>query len=168
MKQRAFRLARNIVLSVVVLAVFVAGAGVAYTWYMGGGLSGATPVATVEPVATATTQAPKRHLPAADAPASASIQQLSSPVAPGGTASLTVRSNRTAVCVVTVQYSDKQVRTDAALVEKSTDEFGIADWQWTVPKTAPKGKASVTATCSLDAKRSAVVSGDLEIGTSAP
>lgn len=164
MKQRAFRLARNLVLSVVVLAVLVAGAGAAYTWYMGGGPSSATPVAAVEPVATAAPQAVKRHLPAADAPASASIQQLSSPVAPGGTATLTARSNRTAVCAIKVQYSDKQMAVDAALVEKSTDEFGMADWQWTLPKTAPKGKATVTVTCSLDEKRSAVVTGDLEIG----
>ena len=163
MKQRVLLLVRNIVLSVVVLAVVVGGAGVAYTWYMGGGPSTPAAAAPVEPVVVTTTQKSPRRTPAPDAPASVSVQQISSPVAPGSVATLTVRSNPTATCKIAVVYSNKQVGVNAALVEKATDEYGIADWQWTVEKTAPLGRAAVTVTCALDEKRSAVVVGDLEI-----
>ena len=163
MKQRALRLVRNIVLSVIVLAVLVGGAGIAYTWFMGGGPS--TPAAAAEgtPVEVSPPQKATRRTPAPDAPASVSIQQLSSPVAPGGTVAITVRSNPTATCKIAVEYSNKQVATDPALIEKATDEYGTTDWQWIIATTAPLGKAKVTVTCSLDEHRSAVVQGDLEI-----
>lgn len=163
MKRRILRLVRNIGISILVLLILVLGTGVAYTWYMGQDTSSVAPTPEPEPVAVTAPQATKSRVPGPDAKASASIQQLSSPVAPGGTARIYVRSNPTATCKIAVEYN-KVPSADASLVEKTTDEFGMVDWQWTIERTAPHGKWPVTVTCSLDEKRSAVVVGDLVVG----
>lgn len=160
MKRRILRTIRNIAISVVVLAVLVTGAGAGYIWYTGQETPAATVAAELpQPVVQ---QVAKRPLPAADAPASASIQQMTSPVAPGGEVALHVRSNPTAVCDIAVEYN-KVSSSNPAFVSKTADEFGMVDWRWNVPASAPKGKWPVTVTCSLDEKRSAVVQGDLAI-----
>lgn len=158
MKRRILRTARNIAISAVVLVVIVVGAGVGYIWYTGQEAPAATAVTELpQPVVQ---QAAKRPLPSADAKASASIQQMTSPIAPGGEVALHVRSNPTATCSIAVEYN-KVSSNDAALINKTTNDFGMVDWRWNVPVTAPKGKWPVTVTCSLDEARSAVVIGDL-------
>lgn len=158
MKRRILRTVRNVAISIVVLTVVAAGAGVSYIWYTGQEASAVTAVAELpQPVVQ---QAAKHPLPSTDAKASASIQQMTSPVAPGNEVSLHVRSNPTAVCKVAVEYN-KVPSNDAAFTDKTADEFGMVDWRWSVPATAPKGKWPVTVTCSLDEARSAVVTGDL-------
>jgi hypothetical protein len=158
MKQRILRTVRNILISIVVLAVLIVGAGAGYIWYTGQ----QTPTAAVvsqapQPVVQ---QAAKRPLPSADAKASASIQQMTSPVSPGGSVALSVRTVQTAVCQIAVEYNKVPSR-DPLFVAKTADEFGMVDWTWTVPASAPKGKWPVTVTCSLDEARSAVVQGEL-------
>lgn len=158
MKRRILRTARNIAISVVALLVIIVGAGVGYIWYTGHEAPAATAVTELpQPVIQ---QAAKRPLPSADAKASASIQQMTSPVAPGSEVALHVRSNPTAICNIAVEYN-KVPSNDTALIDKTTNEFGMVDWRWNVPVTAPKGKWPVTVTCSLDEARSAVVIGDL-------
>jgi hypothetical protein len=159
MKRRVIRLIRNIGISIVALLLLVVGAGVGYTWYMGQDTSTASVVPVKEPVAV-TVPTAKRQLPGPDAKASASVQQLTSPVKPGEKATIYVRSNPTAVCTIVVEYN-KMPSDDPSLVEKTTDEFGMVDWTWVVDTDAPKGKWPVTVTCSLDEQRSAVVKGDL-------
>ena len=159
MKRRAIRLIRNIGISIVALFLLVVGAGVGYTWYMGQDTSTASVVPVEEPVA-ASAPATKRQPPGPDAKASASVQQLTSPVTPGTKTTIYVRSNPTAVCKIAVEYN-KVPSVDPALIEKTTDEFGMVDWTWTVDIGAAKGKWPVTVTCSLDEHRSAVVQGDL-------
>lgn len=158
MKQRILRTVRNIAISVVVLAVLIAGAGAGYIWYTGQ----ETPTAAVatEVPQTVVQQPAKRPLPSADAKASASVQQMTSPVAPGAAVALYVRTNPTAVCKIAVEYN-KVPSSDPGFIDKTADEFGMVDWNWTVPASAPKGKWPVTVTCSLDEARSAVVQGDL-------
>lgn len=158
MKRRILRTVRNIAISIVVLVAVAMGAGVGYIWYTGQETPAAT--AATELPQLVVQQAAKRPLPSADAKASASIQQMTSPVAPGGEVALHVRSNPTATCNITVEYN-KVPSNDAALINKTTNDFGMVDWRWNVPVTAPKGKWPVTVTCSLDEARSAVVIGDL-------
>ena len=159
MKWRIFGLIQNIGISIMVLLILVLGAGVVYTWYMGQDTSSAAP--PPEPVVSAVPpSAAKSRIPGPDAKASASIQQLTSPVAPGDTVDVYVRSNPTATCKIAVEYN-KVPSTDAGLIEKATDEFGMVGWKWTVEKTTPHGKWPVTVTCSLDEQRTAVVVGDL-------
>lgn len=160
MKGRLLRLLRNVAISIVVLLVLIVGAGAGYIWYTGQQAPTATVTAELpQPVVQ---PAAKRPLPSADAKASASIQQLSSPVMPGAEAALHVRTNPTATCRIAVEYN-KVPSSDEAFVEKTADEFGMVDWQWTVPKSAPKGKWPVTVTCALDEARSAIVKGDLVV-----
>lgn len=163
MKQRILRLVRNIGISVGVLLLVALGAGVGYTWYEGQGASSTASATPAQPVAVAAPQPAKLPMPAANAPASVSIQQLTSPVSPGGAIDLIVRSNPTATCKVAVQYANKQPAENPALAAKATDDFGMAEWQWTLDASAPKGTGTVTVTCALDAKRSAMVQGDLDI-----
>ena len=163
MKRRILRTIRTIGISAVVLLVLALGAGAAYTWYVGQGGSSVASVASAEPVTTVVPQTTRSRVPAPDAPASVSIQQITSPVNQGGTVDIGVRSNPTATCKIAVEYSNKQSLTDVALREKTADDYGMVAWQWTVAKTAPLGKGTVTVTCSLDEKRSAMVKGDLEI-----
>ena len=165
MKRRILRTVRTIAISAVVLLVLVLGAGAAYTWYMGQEASSVASVASVEPVAVVAPSATKSRVPAPDAPASVSIQQITSPVSPGGTVDIGVRSNPTANCKIAVEYSNKQPVNDAALVERTTDEYGMVAWQWIVDKGVPKGKGAVTVTCSLDEKRSAMAKSDLDIAS---
>lgn len=158
MKRRILRAVRDITISSLVLALVVMGAGVGYIWYTGQDTPAASVAAELpQPVAQ---QPVKRPLPSADAKASASIQQMTSPVAPGEEVSLSVRSNATAVCSITVEYN-KVPSSDALLRDKTADEFGMVDWQWSVPIGTPKGEWPVTVTCSLDEARSAVVTADL-------
>lgn len=163
MKRRIVRAVRNIGISIVVLLVLVLGIGVAYTWYIGQNTSTATSAPPIQPMVTSAAISTKGRTPAPDAPASASIQQLSSPVRPGAMADITVRSNPTATCRIAVEYDNKQPSTSPAFIEKATDDFGMVNWQWAVDTTAPKGKATVTVTCALDEKRSAVIKGEFDI-----
>lgn len=160
MKRRILRTVRNIAVSVVVLTVVVVGAGVGYIWYTGQEAPAATAVAELpQPVVQ---QAARRPLPAADAKASASIQQMTSPVTPGDEVSLHVRTNPTAVCKISVEYNKVPSR-DPAFVDKVANDFGMVDWRWSVPANAPRGKWPVTIICALDEARSAVVIGDLVV-----
>ena len=166
MKRRILQLIRNIGISILVLLVLVLGVGVAYTWYMGQDTSSAAPTPEPEPVAVTAPQTTKSRVPGPDAKASASIQQLTSPIAPGERADIYVRSNPTATCKIAVEYN-KVPSADEGLIEKTTDEFGMVGWRWVVDKTAPAGKWPVTVTCSLDEQRSAVVVGDLVVDPNA-
>ena len=163
MKRRIFGLIRNVGISIIVLLILVLGTGVVYTWYMGQDTSSAATTPPPEPVVSAAPQATRSRTPGPNTKASASIQQLTSPVMPGDTVDITVRSNPTATCKIAIEYN-KVPSTDAGLIEKTTDEFGMVNWQWTVGKATPHGKWPVTVTCALDEQRTAVVVGDLVVG----
>lgn len=159
-KSRMFRLIRNIVISFVALLILLVVAGVAYTWYMGQNSSVNTsntinPVKIMAPPSTTPTSL------AANAKEGASIQAITSPLAPGSNASITVKTNQYSKCTITVVYN-KVPSTDSGLVAKTADEYGIATWSWTVESTAPIGKWPVTVTCIWN-KQSAVVVGDLVV-----
>jgi cytoskeletal protein RodZ len=158
-KKRALRTARNIAISTAVLLVLVVGAGVAYTWYMGQQAPVSTAItAEPEPVSQVTI---KPTQPAANAPVGASIQMMTSPVAPGSNVSATIKTTPTATCTILVEY-DKVASKDSGLSKKVADDFGVVMWTWTVEETVPVGKWPVTITCALG-KKSGVVIGDLVV-----
>lgn len=150
---------RNTMISVVALLLLAVGGGVAYTWYMGQDESDLSAIAApveAEPAPVIT------HLkPAANAKVGAAVQMLTSPVAPGSNASITVKTNPDAVCTITVIY-DKTASKDSGLSTKTADEFGVLSWAWTVEASAPLGKWPVKVTCTYN-KQSAVVQGDLVV-----
>lgn len=160
MKQRALKYIRNITISFVVLLILLLIAGAAYTWYMG--QNSVDPVDTAAiPVQSELVPVIKHPQPAADAKVGASIQMLTTPVAPGSNASMTVKTNPGAKCLIAAIYN-KVRSTDSGLVSKIADEYGIVDWTWTVESSVPLGKWPVTVTCSNE-KNSGVVTGDLVV-----
>lgn len=152
---------RNIFISMGVLLVLFVGGGVAYTWYVGQDETENT-AAIAKPV-EATISAPQRaHIkPAANAPVSASVQMITSPVMPGENASLTVKSTPEAKCTILVEYDDVK-STDSGLIPKVTDEFGVQSWTWTVEESAPLGTWPVVVECLYN-KKTAVVAADLVV-----
>ena len=159
-KQRVLRGLRNAGISIAVLTVLAGGAGAGYVWYIG---ENETPVGTAiaQPVEAAKRQVIKTTTPDPSSKVGASIQMLTTPVAPGENASITVKTLPTASCKIVVEYN-KVPSKDSGLVERVADEFGVIMWAWTVDPNAPFGKWPVTVTCTFN-KRSAVVVGDLVV-----
>jgi hypothetical protein len=155
-KKRIIRSIRNVSISVGVLIVLLVAAGAIYTWF-----AGRNPAPNQTTNAVDATPAPvvKAVDPAPNAPESASVQSLTSPVAPGDNASATIKTNPGSWCTITVVY-DKTASTDSGLTGKTADDFGSVSWTWTVDTTAPTGTWPVTVTC-LRNKVSAVVVGSL-------
>lgn len=160
-KARILKRIRNVLLGIVVLTVLLVGGGVAYTWYMGqqpveNTAAVAQPVASPAPPPVIT---PTR--PAPDAKVGASVQMITSPIAPGSNASITIKTNPEAVCTIKVVY-DKIESKDSGLSPKTANEFGMAEWTWTVEPSVPAGKWPVKVTCANE-KHSAMVQGDLVV-----
>jgi hypothetical protein len=142
----------------VLLLLFV-GAGVGYVWYEGRHGSVATNVeATPDPVRQ---QMIKPTQQAPDAVIGASVQYITSPVAQGANAMITVKTNTEAKCTIAVLYNNVPSK-DSGLVAHTADEFGAVNWTWTVDPTAPLGVWPVTITCA-NAKHTAVVKADLKV-----
>jgi len=159
MKKRILKFLRNVAISIVVLVVLFIGAGAIYTWVMG---KTAQPVATVEEsVATAPKSTLQRPQVDPNAAESASVQSLTSPVAPGENASVTIKTNPGSWCTIIVKYNEVK-STDSGLVGKTSDEYGSITWTWTVESSTPEGKWPVNVTCLRNSK-SAVVIGDLVV-----
>lgn len=158
MKQSVKKTLRNTLISIVVLLFVVAGGGLLYTWVIGKTQPPQANVGTVEPQS----QPVIKHVqPATNVPESASIQSLTTPIAPGDNASVTIKTNPKSTCVISVIY-DKTPSTDSGLSAKTSDEYGTVTWSWTVENTVPIGKWPVKITCTRE-KLSAVVIGDLVI-----
>jgi hypothetical protein len=159
-RSRILKGARNALLSIVILLVLTAGTGVAYTWYMG--QQPVKETAAAEPVETPPAPPVKKPQPAAPgAKVGASVQIITSPVASGANASITVKTNPDSSCTIKVVY-DKTASTDSGLGPKKADEYGMVSWTWTVEATAPAGKWPVKVTC-VKGDKSAVVQGDLKV-----
>lgn len=156
MKKKILRTIRNITISVVVIIAVLVSAGLIYTWVVGKQTS---PVVTAEPEETTVSTPIQRTAPADNATLGASIQSLTSPVAPSENASVIIKTNPGAWCTIKVVY-DKTPSKDSGLVGKTSDEFGSISWTWTVNQNAATGKWPVTITCVRN-KLSAVVVGDL-------
>jgi hypothetical protein len=157
------RAVRNTLISVVVVVVVLVGGGVAYTYFLGPDNSQSTVAApTVAPPADPIAKPPKM---AENAKESASIQTLTSPIAPGSNALLSVRTNPGSKCTVTVVYNNVP-STDSGLAAKVADEYGTVSWSWTVGSSVPLGKWPVKVTCAYK-DRSAVVQGDLVVAKQA-
>lgn len=159
-KKGALKAVRNIVVSIVVLAVLFVGGGLGYTWYMGQQPADAT-AAIATPVDSQPVPVIKPTKLAANAKESASVQMLTSPIAPGANASITIKTNAASKCTIIVEYN-KVPSKDSGLVARTADEFGTVSWTWTVDKTAPLGKWPVKVTCTYN-KKSAFVQGDLKV-----
>jgi len=146
-KKRVARTVRNTGIGVVVIVVLLLSAGIAYTWFMGRQSTASDSTSQVVAQKTSTAMGP--HIPADDAAVGIAVSYLTSPVSAGSSASMTVKTNAYANCVITATYNDKKIPSkDSGLVPQKADEYGLASWTWTVDSTAPKGKWPVEVTCS--------------------
>jgi hypothetical protein len=155
-RSRTFRFLRNILIGFLALVILAVTAGIIYTWYMG------QHVKVKEVVAPVQTTKPKTTEPAQLAPNAkegVAIQSITTPVAPGDNASVSIHTNRDSKCTITAIYNNVPSK-DAGLGPKTADEYGLASWSWTVESTVPVGKWPVTVTCEWN-KKIAVVIGDL-------
>lgn len=130
-----------------------------YVWYTGQNTPDMTTTTAPESDTPDAVITPTK--PAENARASASVQLLTSPVAPGDNASISIKTLPTSTCTIKVIYNDVP-STDSGLVAKTADEFGIVSWAWTVGATVPQGTWPATVTCTYNG-RSAVVRGDLVV-----
>lgn len=154
---------RNMIISFTILSVIFLCGGIAYTWYIGQNNVEAS--AVIEPVLLSKprTTTPVKHVQSANARVSASVQSMTSSVAPGSQASITVRTNPDAQCTISVVY-DKTASTDPGLASKIADEYGMITWTWMVEPSVPIGKWPVKVTCVMGAN-SGVVGGNLLVTT---
>ena len=159
-QSRIIRSIRNASISMLVLLILVLSAGVIYTWYMGQ-TDAVNMAAVAEPVEYEPVTVVKPAKPAANAKVGASIQALTSPVKPGDNTSLTVKSTPGASCAISVVY-DKMPSTDSGLKPQIADDFGIANWAWTVEPSVPLGTWPLKVTCTY-LEQSAVVQADLSV-----
>jgi uncharacterized protein len=153
----------GIVVSIVLLLILFAGGGLAYTYYSGKNSSDAS-AAAAEAAASATAAANqpiKAGKTSSKTPEGVAINLLTSPVARGSTASMSVQTLPASKCTIVVTYGKAVVHT-AGLTTQTADDFGTAAWDWTVSKTAPIGKGSAKVTCTVN-KKTAVVIGDIQI-----
>ena len=146
-------------ISVGILLVVIVGAGIFYTWYMGNN-SKINEIAPIEsPKTTATAIIPTQ--PAENARESAAVELITSPIIPGSNASITIKTNPSSDCTISVLYN-KVASTDTGLIPKVADNWGIVSWSWTVESSVPLGKWPVDITC-VHNELSAFVRGDLEV-----
>lgn len=153
--QRRQSLRRSVTIGLVLLVFAVVG-GIVYTWYTGQQKTAL--IKQAPPARTGGTNFKPPKVPS-NAKIGVSIQSSMLQVKPGENASVTVRTNPEAICTVSVKYN-KVPASDSGLIQKTADEFGVADWSWTVPVGTPKGKWPVDVTCK-NKVYSAVVSGEL-------
>jgi hypothetical protein len=152
------RVLRNIAISVFVLVVLFGAAGAAYIYFTSGQDVAAKSDQTPPPPPPTL---PTPHKPGPNAPESAGVEALSSPVKPGENSSITVHTLPTSSCTISVTYNNIPSK-DSGLTPKVADDYGNVIWSWTVDPTAPEGTWPVKVTCMLN-KKSAVVIGNLQV-----
>ena len=147
----------HFILVFIVLACLIGVAGIVYIWY--GGQHSTTPIA---PMPRSTPRVAIHPVtPAINVPEGAAVEQLSTPIAPGQTASIQVKTNPHSICTIKVEYNHV-ASTVPGLTDTTADILGVVSWNWVVSSNTPLGSWPVTVTCSLN-KKTAVVIGTLVV-----
>jgi len=79
-------------------------------------------------------------------PEGVSIDTLTSPVAAGSPASVSVQTDNTSICTITISYSASNI---SSLKPDTTNPYGVAEWTWTIPPTTPAGNYPIKITCTF-------------------
>lgn len=136
---------RRSVISVVSVLVLLVGAGLIYTWWNGRH-------AKLAPQVEAATSKQDRQFfeptaPDPKANVGVTVQVLTSPLAPGSNASISIHTYPKAKCTINVKYNEVAA-VDTGLHDKTADEYGLAMWSWSVPADTPLGTWPVWVTCA--------------------
>lgn len=151
----------RITATVVILLFVLVGAGIGYTWYVGQHSEDNSQAFQAPVQASGGPQKIDKVKIADDAKVGASVQSITSPVVPGSNASIMIKTNPGANCTISVIY-DKTPSKDSGLKDKKADEYGLAEWTWTVEPSVPLGNWPVKIVCA-NAKNSAMVQNDLRV-----
>ena len=151
-KDRTLIKLRNLAIAVVLLGVVIFGVGLLIMWLM-------QPKKVDQPAATAPaaqkpSMSPSRKF-GPNIPIGSAIQSISSPVAPGDNANVTLRTTEGATCTIKVvnldQHGNEIGRVeDSGLADKKVDEFGVVTWTWTMPKGAALATWKADMFCKRD------------------
>lgn len=117
-----------------------------YVWYMGK----THPIESTSSIATKPQEVTRPAI-ATDAPVGVAVGAVSLVVKPGANASISIKTRPEAACSIKVTY-DKTVSTDAGLIPKTADEFGVVMWTWSVETNQPVGSWPVEVTCAYNGK----------------
>lgn len=151
-KKRAVRTAGKILIGVIVLLIIAVGGGLAYVWYTG---QGPAPTSAVESAATVVPLNRSPVQPAANAVVGASVMTISSPITPGMTSSMSVKTLSGAVCKISAEYN-KVKSQHPGLIPKTADEYGLVSWQWELAPSTPLGDWPVEVVCERGGKTAMV------------
>ncbi len=78
---------------------------------------------------------------------SVALIYLISPVSPGNAASITVKTDPSSACTITVTYKSGRSRA-GGLVPKTANADGIVGWAWIVGTRTTPGEWPITVACS--------------------
>jgi hypothetical protein len=160
-KRSGLRTLRNVVISIFVLMILFMGGGIAYIKFYGpssNAKANQSPIDTTPDLAL-----PKPPKISPNAPESAALESITSPVKAGENTAISVKTNPDSVCTINVTYNNVPAK-DSGLTPKPSGVYGNVTWSWTVDKSAPAGKWPVKVTCVYTKnKKSGVVIGDLQI-----
>lgn len=148
-RRRAKRRRLAVILTIVILILLLAlmTTALIYVWYTGTKTEVKTP--SLQTTLQSTPKAPPT-VPA-DTPVGVSISTLSSPIAAGSNASVSVRTKQKAACTIALTYGTEK-STDSGLVPKTADEYGVVSWSWSVETNRPAGTYPLEITCARDGK----------------
>jgi hypothetical protein len=144
-RRRRFMI-RVAVVCLLLMLAFVIG-GVIYTWFVG--TNKPIVVTSLPPVQKPVVATPPKI--DENAAVGVAVEAMSPPLKAGANASISVKTRQEAACSITVTY-DQQKSTDAGLIPKIADEFGVVVWTWTVEVGRPAGSWPVEVTCAYGEK----------------
>lgn len=150
---------RNLLIGFLLLALLAFAIGAAYVWYTGRNNDGRfDSMQTGDSIKAPIIEAAQVD---ENARVGVALQMIDSPVTPGSGTSISVRTNREAVCTISVKYNEVEVK-NPDFIEKTANEFGGVDWDWQVEPDAPIGKWPVTVSCKKN-KQWGVYTAELQI-----
>lgn len=104
---------------------------------------------------------PEPTPPGPNAPNSAAVQFIETPVKAGENSNIIVTTGPESICKIVITYNNTASK-DPGLIDKKADIRGSVSWAWTVDKTATPGKYPVKVTCDRN-KKIGYVEGYLEV-----
>jgi hypothetical protein len=155
-------LAKTIIGSAVLLILF-GGGGFAYTYYMDKHSNVSTLKSTVNAAAQQNDQAVTPHVASPKTPEGVAVNLLTSPIARGQTAMMTIQTLEFSKCTITVTYTNGVIAHDPNLMQKTADAFGTVSWNWTISPTAPIGNGMAQVYCTSTSKKTAMVDGTVQV-----
>lgn len=153
LKAQTRKTIRNTSISVVVLLILFVVAGILYVLFVDQAPSASNKTSSSSN--SAVQALPKPQAPAANAKEFAAVQAVTSPVKQGQNSSVSIATNATSVCKISVVYEDV-ASTDSGLTPKTADAYGNVTWSWTIDSSVPVGTWPISVTCVYHG-RSAVV-----------